>query len=140
MIFRLHLLINTVPGDSRYPYIGIADESNSHIHISREHINLLTENVSDYNENDYFLTSRSVELDLSFIDKLVHDFIQQDDYELVTWLEEKKSMIISYYSWPEGRYTERHIFETHRDEVTGQLIDNLYPMMERLLAETLIID
>ncbi len=135
MVFNLYLLINTLPEDTRYPYIGIADESPCHIHINEYHINLIAENDSYYDPKDYFLTSRCIDLDLNLINEKVHEFIRQDDYELVTWFGEHRSMAIAYYYWPDGKYLVRNIFETRNDEPSRKMLDSLYPMMEKIFRQ-----
>ena len=140
MVFSLYLQIDAKQDENCYSYIGIAEESNIHIHIAADHIKLLTEDRSFYTPENYLPTSRSIQLDLAYIDNLIHDFIRQDDYELITWLEQKKSMTISYYQWPEGRLTQRHIFEEYCDEFAAGLINELYPIMEQVMNEVFQID
>ncbi len=139
MVFHLYLHIGTLTDDNCYPYIGIAEASNSHIHIAQDHIKLVAEDHSYFSQEEYVLTSRTIDLDLIRIDQLVYDCIRQEDYETITWFEQEKCVTIAYFHWSTRRYSQRHIIENHSDLIAIELINHLYPMMQRLLYEVMVI-
>ena len=139
MVFCLYLYIGTLSDDNCYPYIGIAEASNSHLLIAQDHIKLVAEEHAYFSAEDYLLTSRTIDLDLISIDQLVYDCIRQEDYETITWFEQEKCATIAYFHWSTRRYSQRHIIEHHTDLIATELINHLYPIMQKLLNEVMII-
>ena len=131
VLFQLYLLINP-DAPVRYPYMAISKETHRIIFISEEQVNILDPSDILFFETDYLPVARSMEFDLALLDSLVKNYIGPLDYNILTRFNEEKHITLTYHSPTNEGPKDYDIYSGYPNERALQLIDAVYPMMQKL--------
>ena len=131
VLFQLYLLINP-DAPVRYPYMAISKETHRIIFISEEQVNILDPSDILFFETDYLPVARSMEFDLALLDSLVKNYIGPLDYNILTRFNEEKHITLTYHSPTNEGPKDYDIYSGYPNERALQLIEAVYPMMQKL--------
>ena len=131
ILFQLYLLINP-DAPIRYPYVAICKQTHRIIFISEEQVTILDPSDILFFETDYLPVARSMEFDLALLDSLVKNYIGPLDYNILTRFNEEKHITLTYHSPTNEGPKDYDIYSGYPNERALQLIDAVYPMMQKL--------
>lgn len=139
LTFQLYILVNAgLP--YTYPYVAISTESNKILQVHTEQINIASREDSTFFETDYVPTSRYIAFDLALIDQFVLNYTNQTEYRLLARFNEEKHLTLTYHSPNNEAPKDYDIFLGYPSQRAERLISDIYPLLESLKQEVLMMD
>ncbi|MBV9986604.1 MAG: hypothetical protein JO301_02930 [Chitinophagaceae bacterium] len=125
---------------SAYPYVGISAETDKIINISAQRLEIIKREESVFFEEDYLSTSRFIEADLEYIDKLIAAYIGPFEYRILVNFNEHKHMVLTYHSPTNEAPKDYDIFDGYPEARARLLVDTLYPIFEQIRSQADAMD
>jgi hypothetical protein len=126
--FQLYLLLHpdTHP---QYPYVAISEETKRILLIAEEQIHLLDPEEILFFQEDYQLTSRTLQVDLSLLDAWISDYTGQTEYRLLTRFTEEKHITLTYHAPTNEGPKDYDIYMGYPETRAENLVTKIYPLM-----------
>ncbi|MES2332265.1 MAG: hypothetical protein V4539_21835 [Bacteroidota bacterium] len=137
--FHLYLLVND-EALMRYPYVAASPGISRLIFISEEQVLIINAEDAVFFETDYMTTSRSFEFNLEAFDVLIKNYIGPLEYNIITRFNEEKHITLTYHSPNNEGPKDYDIFTGYPEKRAQKLVEEVYPLMERIKEIVLTAD
>lgn len=123
--------------ESAYPFLYVAMQSGNNriIGIGEEHLSIADKNDTLFFENDYLLTSRTLQFNIAWIDEKVRAYTHLPDYSLLVHFVEYKHIVLRYHSPTNEGPKDYDIFLGYPEPRAIRLIEEIYPVLEAFRNE-----